>query len=234
MYHRAQFGPDGNSPSALDAHFEHVARHCACVLPGDPLAGRRLNVCLTFDDAYFDFYTVVFPLLLKHNLRAVLAVPPALIGERDGSPDATQAGGGIGRTGVRRHWHCNWAELAALAASGHVVFAAHGRSHTRLDRREVDLEAEISIPREELSARLDQSVESFVFPFGRFTPEALRKVRQHYRYAFRIGGAMNRNWSGSLLYRVSGDCLKAPDEIFSAARLALFRARFFWNRLRGR
>jgi peptidoglycan/xylan/chitin deacetylase (PgdA/CDA1 family) len=206
------------------------------VLPGEPPAGPRLSVCLTFDDAYSDFHSAVLPLLQKHNLRAVLAVPPAFIGERADWPDEsrTRARGGIERPGRDRRRHCTWAELAELAASGHVTIAAHGLSHTRLDRMGADLDAEISFPREELSARLNRPVDSFVFPFGRFSPAALRKVREHYRHAFRIGGAMNRGWSQSLLYRVGGDCLGAPDELFSAGRLALFRARYYWNRLRGR
>jgi hypothetical protein len=77
-------------------------------------------------------------------------------------------------------------------------------------------------------------VDSFVFPYGRFSQEALRRVKQHCRYAFRIGGAMNQGWSGSLIYRVNGDCLAAPDAVFSPSRLAGFRARFYWNRLRRR
>jgi peptidoglycan/xylan/chitin deacetylase (PgdA/CDA1 family) len=229
MFHRAQEGPYGNSPAMLDAHFGNVARTCTCVLPGEPLAGPRLSVCLTFDDATSDFHSVVFPLLQKHNLRAVLAVPPALIGEQAEFREESLA-----RTEIGGHWHCTWAGLGAMAASGRVAIAAHGLTHTRLDRRGIDLDAEISIPREELSSRLKQPVDSFVFPFGRFSPAALRKVKQHYCYAFRIGGAMNRGWSGSMLYRVDGDCMQAPDALLSPTRLAACRARFFWNRLRGR
>jgi peptidoglycan/xylan/chitin deacetylase (PgdA/CDA1 family) len=236
MYHRALPGPYGNSPVALDAHFAHVARHCDCVLPGEPLAGPRLKVCLTFDDAYADFYSVVFPLLQTHGLRAMLAVPPAVINEQAGPPASNPARGNADRAGVRgdQDLHCSWAELEILAASGQVAIAAHGLSHARLDRREADLDAEILIPRVMLSARLRQPVDSFFFPFGRFSGAALRKVKQHYRYAFRIGGAANPDWSGSVLYRVSGDCLAAPDALFSPARLAIFRMRFYWNRLRRR
>jgi peptidoglycan/xylan/chitin deacetylase (PgdA/CDA1 family) len=236
MYHRAQAGPDGNSPVMLDAHFAHLVRHCNCVLPGERLSGERLNVCLTFDDAYFDFYSIVFPLLQKHDLRAVLAVPPALIGEHAGFPDVTRTNvyGAVGRGDVDQHWHCTWGELATLAASGRVAIAAHGLSHSRLDRRDADLEAEILLPREELSGRLGQSVDSFVFPFGRFSPAALHMAQKLYRHVFRIGGAMNRSWSRSVLYRVNGDGMNAPDDLLCPSRLAAFRARFYWNRLRGR
>ncbi len=235
-YHRARGGPDGNPPAMLEAHFAHLARRCACVVPGEPLEPGRINVCLTFDDAYFDFYSVVFPLLQKHNLKAVLAVPTALIAESARLPDdvRTSGGGKIRATEMDQHFHCTWPELASLVSSRRVVVAAHGLFHERLDSKDADLDAEIALSREILARRLLQPVDSFVFPYGRFSPEALRTVRQHYRYAFRIGGAMNRGWSGRLIYRVNGDCLAAPDALFSPARLARLRAGFYWNRLRGR
>lgn len=75
MHHKVSAGRHGNSADMLDAHFAFVARNCRCVLPGEPLDPAGPNVCLTFDDGYFDFYAVVSPLLVKHGLRAVIAVP---------------------------------------------------------------------------------------------------------------------------------------------------------------
>lgn len=227
-YHRARAGSDGNPPDMLDRHFAHIARHCACVLPGEPLERARLNLCLTFDDAYFDFHSVVYPLLQRHNLRAVLAVPTGLIPESAKLPDEVRTGGGgkIRATEVDQHFHCTWTELAELAASRRVAIAAHGLFHERLDSGSADLNAEIALSREILATRLSQPVDSFVFPYGRFSSKALRTVREHCRYAFRIGGASNRGWSGRLIYRVNGDCLAAPDALFSPTRLAGYRARF--------
>ena len=236
MYHRAQAGPYGNPPAMLDAHFAYLARHCRCVLPGEPLADSRVKVCLIFDDAYFDFYSVVFPLLEKHNLRSMLAVSPGLVHEQAvfSNTTRTHTGGAVGLTQGYDDGYCTWGELATLAASGRVAIAAHGYNHAPLDCQEIDLDTEIKLPQVMLSARLGQRVDSFVFPYGRFSAPAVRKVREHYRYAFRIGGAANRDWSGSLLYRVDGDRMASPDALFKPARLAVFRARYHWNRLRGR
>src|SRR5207253_3666710 len=82
MYHRARAGRHGNDPAMLEKHFRHIAANYRNVLPGDALDANRLNVCLTFDDAYFDFYATVYPLLMRHQLRAVLAVPPLVVRER--------------------------------------------------------------------------------------------------------------------------------------------------------
>jgi peptidoglycan/xylan/chitin deacetylase (PgdA/CDA1 family) len=236
MYHRAQPGPHGNDPALLDAHFAHIAAHCACVLPGDPLDAQRLNVCLTFDDATYDFYAVVHPLLEKHGLRAVLAVPPIVVTENAAAPPATRL-----RSAAAADWRhpdydgfCTWGELRQLAHSGRVAIAAHGFTHCRLDEPGADLHTEIVASKRLLAARLDCPVDSFVFPYGRFSPAALACARENYRHAFRIGGADNPGWDRPLLYRVTADNLRTPAAPFTARRRTAQRARRYWNRLRGR
>jgi peptidoglycan/xylan/chitin deacetylase (PgdA/CDA1 family) len=234
MYHRARAGPDGNSPEILDAHFGHIARHCHNVLPGDPLVGDRLNVCLSFDDGYFDFYAVAFPLLRKHGLKALLAIPPGFICEfvqandmarREVSTRAAMlrpASGGF----------CTWPELEKIAGSGHVQIAAHGYTHQPLDDPDYQWPLEVEAPQTVLASRLGQTVDSFVFPYGRFTFKYLRRARRHYRHVFRIGGALNRNWSGHLLYRIPADNMAGPQALFSPGRLVQYRVRNLWNRFR--
>lgn len=236
MYHRAQAGRLGNSPDVLDAHFAHIGRLYANVLPGEPLSPERLNVCLSFDDAYFDFYARVFPLLLRHKLRALLAVPPMFVHEAV-QPDrearlnvsAEDAFGDSASGGF-----CTWPELDEMVQSGHVRVAAHGFSHRRLDTSDANLSVEIDSPQLILSSRVSQPVTSFVFPFGRYSRSALRRTRRHYRHAFRIGGAMSRSWDGRVLYRVDADQMEGPQALFAPNRLTSYRARYFWNRLRGR
>lgn len=236
MYHRARAEQHGNAASVLDAHFAHIAACCRHVLPGETLATGRLNVCLSFDDAYFDFYDVVFPLLQKHGLRALLAVPPFVMREQVHAPSVERRG--IASETAFNHpsrgGFCTWEELETMAASGHVAFAAHGFSHLPLDRAATDFSTEIDTPKTLLSTRLRQPIESFVFPFGRFSARALHHARSRYRYIFRIGGALNRSWSAELLYRINADGMSGPRALFSPARLASYRARYFWNRLRFR
>jgi peptidoglycan/xylan/chitin deacetylase (PgdA/CDA1 family) len=236
MYHHAREGHIGNSPEMLDAHFAHLSTRYRCVLPGEPLAPDQLNLCLTFDDAYLDFYTVVFPLLRKYELRAMLAVSPKLIREPAEVPVSWRASANpfadVELSPEREF--CNWAELGEMAASGIVTMAAHGLTHVRLDGREVDLEQEVERPQLTLAERLEHPVHSFVFPFGRFSQAVLQVVRDQYMYAFRIGGADNADWESRVLYRISADNLASPDELFHPKRLLGYRLRRYWNRLRGR
>jgi len=236
MYHRAQAGRHGNSPGMLDAHFAHIAQHHACVLPGEHLDPRRLNVCLTFDDGYFDFYAVVFPKLQKYGLRALLAVPPVVVREECDLSVDTRLSAAPGIDYDRPHYEgfCTWPELREMAHSGHVAIAAHGFTHRRLDRDDVDLHTEIVMPKALLATRLGQPVESFVFPYGRFSQAALQRVRECYPYAFRIGGADNSGWDRPLLYRIDADEMKSAGSLFTGTRLAGYQLRHAWNRIRGR
>lgn len=233
MYHRARAERHGNSPELLEAHFSHIANSYRHVLPGEELSRGDLNVCLTFDDGYFDFYSVVFPLLLKYHLRAVLAIPPAFVVETTQTPSATRAAmdSNDAFADPQRGGFCTWSELAEMAASGHVSIAAHGHTHCRLDG-DASLPDEVDRPQGILAGRLAQPVESFVFPFGRYSRRALAHARGRYRHVFRIGGALNRGWDNGVLYRVDADQMPDPWALFSPARLTQYRARYFWNRLR--
>lgn len=225
MYHRARGGPMGNSPAMLDAHFARIAERHACVLPGDPLSDERLNVCITFDDAYADFYHDVFPLLRRHKLRALLAVPLGFVSDLPGDQGGMTPG----------DRHCTWTQLREMAHSGHVKMASHGFTHRALGTNDdVNLYTEVLVSQTMLSSRLDHPVDTFVFPYGKFSAAALNCVRQSYRYAFRIGGAANEDWSAPLLYRVNADDMKAPEELFTPQNVIKAKLRRHWNRLRGR
>lgn len=218
MYHRASAGRYGNAPEVLDAHFAHIARSFHGVMPGESLHPERVNVCLTFDDGTRDFRDVVYPLLRKHRLRAVLAVPLGFL--QDG-PRNAQA-------------YCSWADLEEMIGEGVVSVAAHGFTHRRLDIGTADLHAEIAVPQTVLAARLGCAVESFVLPYGRFSDDVLAEARRHYRYIFRIGGADNTGWDGPLIYRVDADAMIAPDALFARGNLLSYRLRRRWNLARRR
>lgn len=235
LYHRGIAGPLGNSADMLDRHFAHIARHHRCVLPGEPLERGRLNVCLSFDDAFYDFSAIVQPLLAKHDLRALLAVPTSLIPESTNRSPAERLAVSASDTFAHPEsgGFCTWKELTALAQTGRVAFAAHGHRHVRLDLPDIDLTQEVIEPRRILEARLQRPIDSFVYPYGRFHRLTHQAVKGTYRHAFRIGQAANPGWDAAMLYRVVADGLVSPDAPFSSG--AQFRQRWnaWWNRIRG-
>ena len=121
-----------------------------------------------------------------------------------------------------------------VPTSGHVTIAAHGFTHSRLDTASANLDTEVDAAQTILGARLDQPIESFVFPFGRYSKRSLQRAQRRYRYVFRIGGALNRTWNSRLLYRIDADAMESPRSLFSPSRMLRYRARYFWNRLRRR
>jgi peptidoglycan/xylan/chitin deacetylase (PgdA/CDA1 family) len=114
-----------------------------------------------------------------------------------------------------------------------VAIAAHGYSHRRLDQPGVDLQAEIDVPQTLLTARLGRPVDSFVFPYGRYSVPALQRAIEVYRYVFCNGNAANESWDGRLFRRIDAGGMESPGALFKPVRMAGYQIRAFWNRLGG-
>ena len=61
-------------------------------------------------------------------------------------------------------------------------------------------------------------------------------MRRHFRYAMRIGSAINRHWDGSagLLYRVDAEHFWPAGRVWSFTDAVRWRLSYLGNRLRGR
>jgi peptidoglycan/xylan/chitin deacetylase (PgdA/CDA1 family) len=182
------------------------------VLPGEPLTPRRLNLCLTFDDARADFYAHVFPLLQEFSLKAVLAVPTAFIvestalglSERIAVAEEHAMQGDVFRTKTP---FCTWTELRAMADSGLVEVASHSHRHVDLTDPGSDPSAEALRSKTLLEEKLGRCASTFVYPFGKVNARAFQAVTQDYTYSVRIGSALNATWAPRRqpLCRVSAD-----------------------------
>jgi hypothetical protein len=80
-----------------------------------------------------------------------------------------------------------------------------------------NLDEELLKSKEIIENKLGTNVESFVFPFGKYDQNILDETKKHYKYAFRIGNAINKDFRGvnNVIYRIDGDFLKSPREIFT-------------------
>jgi peptidoglycan/xylan/chitin deacetylase (PgdA/CDA1 family) len=220
MYHHINSDdlPLSNSDAIMDEHLQLISERYTSVFPGEEVENP---ICLTFDDAYYDFYHYVFPLLKKYNLKALLAVPSAYILEdTDIHPHI--------RLSLKHHEiyegenykefapFCTYTELREMIQSSHVAIASHSMHHLNLTDEGIDLEEEIFSSKVMLEEKLGFRVESFVLPYGKYNDSAIALAREHYPYVFRIGNALNPSWEGigGLIYRIKGDGLKTPDELF--------------------
>lgn len=221
MYHHINSDdlPLSNTDTMMEMHLRLISERYTTLFPGDTIGSD--GICLTFDDAYYDFYHYVFPLLKKYNLKALLAVPSAYILE-DTDVAAER------RLSLKHHEiyegdnyrtfapFCTYSELREMVRSGHVAIASHSMNHVNLSDEGVDLKREIFGSKIALEENLGCRIDSFVLPYGKYNDASVALAREHYSYVFRIGNALNPSWEGigGLVYRIKGDGLRSADELF--------------------
>lgn len=116
------------------------------------------SVILTFDDGYRDFYTDVFPILKKYQVKAVAYVVPNFLDKPNNL--------------------ATW-QLKEITASGLVEIGAHTMDHSYL----VGLSAqrvrnEVEQSKKFLEKELGIRVVSFAYPYGAFDNTAIDIVKK--------------------------------------------------------
>lgn len=236
MYHRIIEPEDlPGSLLAFTRHLADLASHYNIVVPGERLVTGRINLCLTFDDAYYDFYKYIFPLLVSLNLRAVLAIPAGLILENTTIDDERRLAVPYLDAMSKNQQDatlCTWEEINTMVASTHVIPACHGLTHVHLANTEQALEQEVVYAKQLLAAKTAQSIDTYVYPYGQMTRAINRYVKEHYRYTMRIGSALNLSWANchGVIYRINADVLWRENK--RLPHMAAMGARFVSNSLR--
>lgn len=188
---------DGRTGSSVDlgldvfgAQMEELASFgCVVSLPqaverlGRQDAGSGVTVVLTFDDAYRNFRTVVFPVLEELRLPATLYVPTGFVEGDIPGP----------LSGAEELPALSWAELAELLSSGLVTVGSHTHSHADLRSLEPpairgDLDRAVRL----IEDRLGVSPEHFSYPRAFRSRAAEREVARFHRTAVGAGGRRNR------------------------------------------
>jgi len=239
MFHRVNESALGYCPQQFAKYLDYLVKHFPIVIPGQPLPKVPIAICLTFDDAYFDFYHHVYPLLQKHQIKALLAVPTHYIAEStDLSPNVRLSvpyGHDMANPEhLQKVPFCTWQELKEMAQSNLVVMASHGCKHANLAKKATDLTQEIIVSQDILQQHLNVPVRNFVYPYGCLTPRVHRTVRSHYDFGIRIGSALNLGWNHpqQFIYRINADPLwtrMRPIGKFLVKKLTL---KYWMNRLR--
>jgi peptidoglycan/xylan/chitin deacetylase (PgdA/CDA1 family) len=219
MYHHINSDdlPLSNSDEMMESHLRLISERYTTLFPGEEIT--KNSICLTFDDAYYDFYHYVFPLLQKYNLRALLAVPVTYILDETNIDSAKRLS--LKHCDIYENFKelapfCTYVELREMIQSGHVAIASHSMNHVDLTKDGVDLDEEIVNSKHRLEEKLGFRIDSFVLPYGKYNDAVVVLAREHYPYIFRIGNAINPSWEGigGLIYRIKGDALSTPDVLF--------------------
>lgn len=239
MFHRVNDPATGYEPHLFEQYLAYLTHHFPIVIPGDPLPKTKLAICLTFDDAYFDFYHTVFPLLQKYDLRALLGVPVKYIVEKTELPAALRlsvpyAYNFEDATLQAKVPLCTWTELREMVQSQQVVVASHGFRHANLEQKNINLQEEIRLSQKILQEKLNCRIHHFVYPFGKMNHSAHRLVCAHYRFAIRIGSALNHGWKHrqQFIYRINADPLWKNIKLIDQKLIAKLNRKYWINRIR--
>lgn len=126
-------------------------------------------VVLTFDDGMADFFTKALPVLTRYNFAATLYIVTSFVG---GSCSWLQREGEAGRAMM------TWKQIVLAQLAG-IECAAHSHTHPQLDTLPpAQAQHEIRISKRFLEEHLGQSVTSFAYPYGYYTPETQRVVQE--------------------------------------------------------
>lgn len=240
MYHKIFEPTSPHFIEKFEAHLAYLTKHFPIVFPGDKLDPNRLNICLTFDDAYYDFYSHVFPLLQRYQAKAILAVPTKYILDSTEIDAQTRLAvpypTGMDNTLYQSHApFCTVEELKMMANSAHVKLASHSHSHLHLARElkcQQDFEREIILSKHILEHKTQSPVSSFVYPYGNFSRTLDKKIQEIYPHTFRIGSALNHSWKRPLLYRIDATPFWQESRFLTDTELNRYTKQYYWNRLR--
>ena len=233
MYHHVNSDRCSNDLAIFEEHLKYIKNNFKTIFPGEKITSK--SVCLTFDDAYADFYFLIFPLLKKYNLKALLAIPSKYI--LDDTDEEAENRMNFEHNDLFMNYtkatFCTYKELNEMKDSGLLVFGSHSHSHINLLEEKVDLDLELRVSKEILEDKLNTKIDSFVFPFGKYNQNILKESKKYYQYNFRIGNAIHKDFSGinGAIYRVDGDNLKTADEIFKTTKLLKYKFKGIVKRL---
>ncbi len=240
MYHKV-YDPKNHLPTEkFIHHLKRLAEDYPIVTPKDKTTPKKLNLCLTFDDAYADFYFVVYPLLKELNITAILAVTPKYIMPHTHLDPELRMGvpypeGMDIKTASSFVPFCTWEELKEMHDSGHVIIASHGWSHQSLSDKNTDFEEEIVYSKRVLEKKLQSPIHFFIYPFGDTSSKAQQLIKRHYHLGFRIGTAINKSLSPShkMVYRVDADPFWQQG-LSIEEHVPKWHRKYWLNRIRGK
>ncbi len=229
MYHHLNSDRCSNDYDIFESHLKYISENFTGTFPADTMP--KNPICLVFDDGYYDFYKLVFPLLKKYNVKALLAVIPKFTLDDVNTSDEERLN--YEHNDLFKYHEkgtfCTYKELQEMIDTQLVQVVSHSFSHQNLVEDEIDLDEELVKSKNVLENKLNIKVESFVFPFGKYNQEILDETKKHYKYVFRIGNGIDKNFSGTngVIYRLDADNLENASDIFRFSNIMKFKFKTF-------
>jgi len=133
------------------------------------------SAVLTFDDGYANVHEHALPVLVRYGFGATVFVVAGHVGRVN---DWAQPPRGLGRQPM-----LSWSQIEKLSDNG-IEIGAHTLSHADLSALEPEeLEQEIVGSAQEINSRLSEPVQTFAYPYGRVSDDAVAIVGRAFRAA---------------------------------------------------
>jgi len=236
MYHHVESDRCSNELTIFKEHIAYIAKHYTPLFPTQEKIPKNA-ICLVFDDGYYDFYKYIYPILQEFNVKALLAVVPKYILDDTDKSDTQRLNHEHNKlfAEYKNATFCTYKELQEMQASGLVQIASHSYSHSNLAEENINLHQELLESKTILENKLKCKVESFIYPFGKYNQQILDETMKYYNYSFRIGNAVQKDFSGinGVIYRIDGDFLQSPNEIFSFSNMLKFQLKALIKKITG-
>jgi peptidoglycan/xylan/chitin deacetylase (PgdA/CDA1 family) len=130
------------------------------------------SILLTFDDGFETCYTQAAPILVEHGFTATIFLVSGYCGQKNDWPGQPAA--------IPRWPLMTWEQVQALDRMG-FEFGAHTHHHTRLDlMKKTALESEIILSKTQIEDQLGHSVDTFCYPYGRYTSQVKEMVQANF------------------------------------------------------
>lgn len=132
-------------------------------------------IVFTFDDGFETCYTQAAPILVEHGFTATIFLVSGYCGMINDWPGQP--------TAIPRWPLMSWEQIRAMDRMG-FEFGAHTHHHARLDlMNEIELESEIIQSKTQIEDQLGHSVETFCYPYGRYSLRVKEMVQENFRSA---------------------------------------------------
>lgn len=234
MYHHVNSDACSNNLEIFEKHIEYISQNFKTTFPTEEkLEGDY--ACLVFDDAYVDFYFLIFPILKRYKIKALLAVPSKYILASCENEKSLRMSFKHDDEFINyeKGTFCTFEEMKEMIDSELVQIVSHSHTHTNLLEKHIDLEQELRLSKKILEENLNIKVETFVYPYGKFNKKIAEETHKIYKYSFRIGNAIHKDFSGikGINYRVNADGLKTADEVFKFSKILKYKFKALIKRI---
>lgn len=154
-------------------------------------ASRNL-LAVTFDDAFIETYTVVFPILRRYGVPATVYAPAMYVEERR----PMDFGAFRSMDPARRPMAMTWDQAAEMVRSGLVTIGGHTNTHADFSRTPVaEARRELDDCDRLIGSRLGMPPQHFAYPWGRWSPDTHALVASRYK-SVTLGGPGRNPYAG--------------------------------------